>query len=371
MNYLITGKNYTSGLFQQLDKNEVRVINEEEIEKSDIVFYESDKLYVASESALDTVLKKSTENKQRLFTKILKNKLKFRNEIKQFFPEFYYKQISLNSLNNLKLSVGKEFIIKPSKGFFGTAVRKINSETDLNFLQNELAEELKNNTVFFSEAVLSKNTFIIEEFVEGEEYAVDMFYNNIGIPIIVNIYRHPFHINDAYFHSIYYTGRDIFNEYKQIFEEIFVNFNKKFGIKNFPIHCEFKINNEKIIPIEFNPLRFGGFGLADLTFYAFNINPFEYFFQNKEPNWNDIWNKSKSDYYAWILGYNAENIDIEEYSPNHPKYKNNLGEYIKYIELDYKKNPAFSIAYLKLNNLSEVEKYTTIEYTDYFIQNEK
>ena len=95
MNYLITGKNYTSGLFQQLDKNEVRVINEEEIEKSDIVFYESDKLYVASESALDTVLKKSTENKQRLFTKILKNKLKFRNEIKQFFPEFYYKQIQM------------------------------------------------------------------------------------------------------------------------------------------------------------------------------------------------------------------------------------------------------------------------------------
>ncbi len=369
MNYLITGKNYTSKLFKQLNTKTIKIIDENELKKLEISFDENDRLYVASESALDIVLKKSKDSQKKKVTEILKNKINFRKSIAKFHPNFYFKEISLDKLHLLKLEKGKKFVIKPSKGFFGTAVRVINSETDLLSLQNELAFEIKKNSAFFSEAVLSTNTFLIEEFAEGDEYAIDMFYNSDSEPVIMNIYRHPFHKNEKYFHSIYYTGKEFYNEIKERFLEIFNQYNSVFKVQNYPIHCEFKINGENVIPIEFNPLRYGGFGLADLTFHAFKFDPFNYFFEDIEPDWNYIWKNSKYKYFAWALGYNGEGLDVKRFIPDHQKYKKFVQNYFEYVELDHTINPAFSIAYFPFNDLSRVQNFLEIEYKDYF--NEK
>jgi ATP-grasp domain len=47
----------------------------------------------------------------------------------------------------------------------------------------------------------------------------------------------------------------------------------------FPIHAELKLMKGELFPIEFNPMRFGGLGLGDLSYYAFGINPYKYYFE--------------------------------------------------------------------------------------------
>ena len=53
---------------------------------------------------------------------------------------------------------------------------------------------------------------------------------------------------------------------------------------------EVRIDNEgKIIPIEINPLRFGGWcTTGDLSWHAYGINSYEYFFKQIKPNWDEI-----------------------------------------------------------------------------------
>src|SRR5262249_44395825 len=148
-------------------------------------------------------------------------------------------------------------------------------------------QELESNLKFFSTSVLSPGEFFVEEYIEGEEYAVDMFYNEIGEPVIVNIYHHPIPQKFEYLHALYYTSADVFTLLHDRAVEFFRQFNESLGARAFPIHGEFKFDGKRLVPIELNPIRFGGFGLADLTYHAFGFNHFEHFFRDKQPNWQD------------------------------------------------------------------------------------
>jgi hypothetical protein len=59
---------------------------------------------------------------------------------------------------------------------------------------------------------------------------------------------------------------------------------KELHLKNFPAHAEVRIDeNGKIIPIEVNPLRFGGFcTTADLLGVTLGFNEYKCFYENKK-----------------------------------------------------------------------------------------
>ena len=40
--------------------------------------------------------------------------------------------------------------------------------------------------------VVNSTKFLIEEMIEGEEYAVDAYFDRDGEPVILNIFQHPF-----------------------------------------------------------------------------------------------------------------------------------------------------------------------------------
>jgi phosphoribosylamine-glycine ligase len=43
----------------------------------------------------------------------------------------------------------------------------------------------------FPENVLNTSNFIIEEFIRGEEYAIDYYYDNNGDAVLLNVLHHP------------------------------------------------------------------------------------------------------------------------------------------------------------------------------------
>ena len=378
MNYLITGKGYISKLVTKIEtenkikgkiknKDKIKVISEEEFKNSELILKASDKVYAPTESALEIILERSEDKTFVNAVNMLKDKYKFRELMNNLYPDFFFTKTTINELENIKLDRDKKFIVKPTKGFFGTAVRELNKHTNISKIAVEIRDELAENLRYFPESILSKNELIIEQFVEGEEYAVDMYFNENGKPEILNIYHHPLSEKNEYFNVLYYTNKEIFERFYDRLNTIFIELNEHLNITNFPIHAEFKLENEALIPIEMNPLRFGGFGLADLAYHAFGFNPFDAFFNNFKPNWKQIWTERNENHFGWILGYNGTDIDVNTHEPDHETYQEYLGDILHYVKIDYKKNPAFSIAYVKDNCPKSLQRLLKIEFNDFFV----
>ncbi|MBT3755247.1 MAG: ATP-grasp domain-containing protein [Candidatus Cloacimonetes bacterium] len=366
MNYIITGKGYISELTTQIE-DDVTIISEGDFKSSEFKLDSTDKIYAPTESALEIILQRSIDATFVNAVNMLKDKYKFRKLMSNMYPDFYFRKIGLEDVETTELDRDKKYIIKPVKGFFGTAVKELNKDTNIKKIVKEIRSELEENTKYFSESVLSKNELIIEQFVEGEEYAVDMYYNDHGEPEILNIYHHPLPDNNNYFHVLYYTNNDIFTKFYDRLKTIFIQLNQQLNIKNFPIHAEFKLENEELVPIEMNPLRYGGFGLADLTYHAFGFNPFNAFFSNFKPNWHEIWDKRNENHFGWVLGYNGTDINVEIHTPDDKAYLHFLGETIHYVEIDYKENPVFSIAYIKDSCPKSLQRLLKTEFNDFFV----
>ncbi|MDP8269340.1 MAG: ATP-grasp domain-containing protein [Candidatus Tenebribacter davisii] len=366
MNYIITGKGYISELIKQEDQ-EVKIISEDDLSNSLITLKTGDKIYAPTESALEVILDRSNNTVFINAVEMLKDKFKFRQMMSDMYPDFYYRMVSLDELGSIDLDREKKYIVKPVKGFFGTAVKELNKNTDITKIVKEIRSELDENTKYFSESVLSKNDLIIEQFVEGEEYAIDMYFNEDGKPEILNIYHHPLPEKNEYFHVLYYTNKEIFAKFYDELETIFINLNRYLNITNFPIHAEFKLEDEKLIPIEMNPLRYGGFGLADLTYYAFGFNPFNAFFSNIKPDWQQIWAKRNEYNFGWVLGYNGTDIDVNVHTPDDEAYLHYLGDTMHYVEIDHKTNPVFSIAYVKDQCSKSLKRFLKTEFNDFFV----
>jgi len=365
MNYIITGSGYVSEKINDCGKD-VIVISEQDFAASNILLKANDKIFSPTESALEFILQHS---EYRLFSNAvnnLKDKFEFRNLMSNLYPDFFYKKINLNNLKTANLDRTKSYIIKPNKGFFGTAVKTLKPETDLSTTVSEMKAELENNKKYFSENILSADEMIIEQLAVGEEYAVDMYFDDKGAPVILNIYHHPIPEKREYFHVLYYTNRYLFDRFHKALTLIFSDLNKHLRITDFPIHAEFILEDEVLVPIEMNPLRFGGFGLADLTYYAFGFNPLKAYFENSKPNWKAIHSKKRKKNFGWILGYNGTDIDVNLQTPNHKKYKTYLGNVLHYVTTDYQNLPVFSVAYVEDNSAESLLRLLKTEFNDFF-----
>ena len=366
MNYIITGNIYPSPLIKNFkNKENYIVMSENELKNSDIVFSDDDKIYCPDETSVP-FLKGKISDKRWNELEIIKNKNQCRILLKDLYPDFFFTTVKLDDLSNAHLPEGKSYIVKPQKGFFGVGVRKIDNKNDLKKISDDIRQEILNNTGHFSDDIFTQNDFIIEEYIEGEEYSFDLFYDNNGIPVFTSMCRHPESKHPEYFHLLYYISKEIYDKYYKQAVIIFTEFNKTLHLKNVPIHAEFKANNGKLMPIEFNVPRFGGFGLGDLPFYAFGENPYAHFFNGTAPDWENIFEKNKDKYFGWVLCYNGKNADLDNEVPNYDKLKNDLGKVLFLDRVDYKNNPVFAIAFIEMNTKEEINRVLSIDFDDYF-----
>ncbi|WP_287273102.1 MULTISPECIES: ATP-grasp domain-containing protein [unclassified Okeania] len=147
-----------------------------------------------------------------------------------------------------------------------------------------ITEEIAQTKNLYPESVLNTNSLIIEEYIDGEEFAVDAYYNSIGKPVILGIFKHIFSSDNSVSQRVYCLFKEII---ESNLEEL-TNFLEKIGdfarVKNFPVHIELRRNSNGILlPIEVNPIRFGGWcTTADLSFLAYGFNPYLYFYYQKK-----------------------------------------------------------------------------------------
>jgi len=326
-------------------------------------------VYLNSENAIAWIMKNIGSSKLIGQIQQFKDKARFRELVKYSFPDFFYKTVELEDIQHLSLEgIDFPFVIKPSLGFFSLGVHVVHNMTEWNNAKNELNFKTLQN--IYPVEVLNTSKFIIEEYIEGDEYAVDCYFNNEGEVVILNILLHKFSSGTDISDRVYSTSKDIILKYKNDIEEFVLLIGNKSGLRNFPAHIEIRIDtNGRITPIEVNPLRFGGWcTTADLSWYAFGINSYNYFINNLKPDWEQIFkNRSNKKYSIVVLnnnsGFAASEITHFDYDLLAQDFENAL--IIR--KLDINIHPVFGFIFTEtspdneeeLNNIlvSDLKKY--------------
>ncbi|MDX1828251.1 MAG: ATP-grasp domain-containing protein [Lutibacter sp.] len=268
-------------------------------------------IYSNSENAISWVeenLKFSNRPKE---INLFKNKLKLRETIKELFPNYFFKGLNFSELETTSVENFKfPCILKPTVGFFSLGVHKVSNFNEWTKKVLKIKSEITEIKKYYPNGVVNTNHFIAEECIEGEEFAVDCYFNADKKPIILNITHHLFSSGDDVSDRVYSTSTTIIKTYLEKVQLFMEKLAEKVNLTNFPIHIEIRIDkNGKIIPIEVNPLRFGGWcTTADLAYHAYGFNAYHYFLTGQKPDWDKIFKESKNKIYSLVALDNNSGI---------------------------------------------------------------
>ena len=141
------------------------------------------------------------------------------------------------------------------------------------------------------------------------------------------------------------------------------------GLRDFPLHIELRVDkNNRLVPIEVNPIRFAGWCTADIAYYAYGINVHRYFLEGLEPDWKEILkckdeaqeSEKDNSTYCLLIAKKPDEIkteDIEAFD-----YEGFVSCFEKPLELgklDYRQYPVFAFLFTETrnNNWEEIERY--------------
>lgn len=281
--------------------------------------------------------------------------------MESLYPDYFYREVSLGELEDLDITqIPKPFIIKPSVGFFSLAVCKVENIESWKDAKQEIYDSLDTVRSLFPTEVIDPESFIIEEFIKGEEYAFDAYYNQVGQPIILSVYKHVFASEEDVSDRLYITSADIVREYEPRFRKFLESLGRLTELRNFPLHVEVRIDDkETLVPIEINPMRFGGMcTTADLAFHAYGFNPYEYCFAQQEPEWDELLVGREENVYGLVVLNNSTGTEPHkirgfDYERLQKKFENVL----EIRKVDYREFHFFGFVFIK----SRKENYRELE----------
>lgn len=318
-------------------------------------------IYTTSENAIGWIAKNLAFNHLPQKIDLFKDKVKFRTLIKPLYPDFYYAEVQLDELDGLSVeNIPIPFIIKPSVGFFSMGVHKVTGPEKWEQIKDTIKSEVLSAKDLYPKEVLNTTSFIIEQCIEGEEFAFDAYFNATGEPVILNIFKHIFSSSEDVSDRVYISSKEIIENNLEQFSEFLREIGKLSGVKNFPVHVELRLDQSgSMLPIEINPMRFGGWcTTADMTYFAYGFNPYVLYFSQGRPDWASVLKNKEGTLYSIIVLDNATGIEGDRITGFN--YDLLLSQFEKPLDLrkiDYKEYPVFGFLFTETaeDNFSELE----------------
>lgn len=322
----------------------------------------SQPIYSNSENALSWIKEHIGESELSKQINILKDKAEFREHIKVLFPDFKFRKIKFESIKDMATEeLSFPFVIKPSIGFLSLGVYIVENESDWIKAKEEITSQ--NITSIFPKNVLDTSYFILEDFIQGEEYAIDYYHNEKGEVVLLNVLHHLFLSGTDTSDRVYSTSKAIVNQHKAELEQFLSIIGNKLNLTNFPAHAEVRIDkNGKIVPIEINPLRFGGWcTTGDLSGIALGINSYKYYFENGCPNWDAIFRGKENKIFSVIVLDNNSGIkptDIAEF--DYKALADDFENPLLIRQIDINKYPLFGFVFAETDTKNKEELYNIL-----------
>ena len=325
------------------------------------------RIYTVSENSLDWIYRHVPDEELIRCIDLMKDKVKFREMMGDLYPDFFYREVGISALADVDFEeLNLPFILKPSVGFFSVGVYTITSRKDWNLAVAEILENAREWGKSFPDKVVGNSTFILEEYIDGEEYAIDAYYDEAGKPVILNIMKHDFSSISDVSDRLYYTSKEIIEEKLTVFTDFLEEANRHIGARNFPMHAEVRVSGARIMPIEFNPMRFAGWCCTDLAYFAFGLRTYVYYLKNEKPDWETLLAGKENKLFTLIVldkpeGFRSGNAF------DYPKVCASFKKVLHLRRLDYEKQPVFGFLFTETDaadreELDRIMKSDLLEY---------
>lgn len=301
-------------MVETLEKNEIPVLKNEMAQLrmgngkvlSDHEFCEEykkiGKIYTVSENALGWIYEHIDNQRFLDSISIVKDKSAFRRICRDIYPDFFFKELNISEMKQANTQEIKfPCVIKPSVGFLSKGVFVVHNAEEYQKAVDNILTEFSKAGNDFPEFVVGRSRFLIEEYIHGEEYAVDAYYDENEKPVILNIFHHKFMNESDTSDRLYLTNKGLFDRYEEPFTHFLTNINKTLHLTNFPMHIEFRYDGQRAVPIEINPLRFTGFCLNELQVFVSGCHPMVSFLKGRRVSKEEMWNGKEDLTYAFTV----------------------------------------------------------------------
>lgn len=301
---------------------------------------------------------------------LFKNKVKFRELLQRLYPELYFKSVKFEELDEIRVEeIEKPFIIKPAVGFFSLGVHKVSTNEEWDSVLKSIKAEVEEIKKLYPTSVLNVENFIIEGNIEGDEFAVDAYFNRGGKPVVLNIFKHIFSSENDVSDRIYFTSKTVIETYREAIEDLLKEIGKLAGLRNFPLHLELRIaEDRKIQPIELNPMRFAGLCVTDIAYFAYGINTYRYFMEQLEPDWDKVLADKEGKSFCLVMLSKSEDLNLKDVKSFN--YEKLLSDFEKPLELrkaDHEKRGYFGYMFTETrdSNWNEIERILKSDLKEY------
>ena len=328
-------------------------------------------LYTNSENTINWIEKNLASTKLPSKIQVFKNKIKFRELLKAIFPDYFFKGIKFEELVDLSMeNIKFPFVIKPAVGFFSLGVHKVDNPDEWPEVLDKITNDIAEIRSFYPNEVVDTSNFIIEECIEGEEFAMDCYFDKERKPVILSIYHHLFSTGKDINDRVYTTSKEIIETHLPDMQKFLDNLSALINLKNFPFHAEVRIDkNGSVIPIEVNPMRFGGWcTTADLSYFAFGFNSYLYFFNGIKPNWDELFKNGKNKKYSLVLLDNNSRIPENKIASfNYDLLLSDFENPMELRKVDFNEYPFFGVLFVEtsMGNENELDQILSSDLKKY------
>lgn len=331
----------------------------------------SPRILTTSENALPQILDAIPGSELAARVDLFKDKLAFRRATASLHPDIEFRGISMEGLAETNpADFPYPCVIKPSVGFFSMAVHPLFGPEAWADTVKEIEAEVAAARGVYPTSVVDTSVFIVEQMLEGEEFAVDGYFDSDGLPVILGVFQHLFASGHDVSDRVYVTSREIIEDCLPAFTGYLTALGRVTGCHDFPFHVELRRDGSGVLrPIEVNPLRFGGWcTTADLTAQAFGLDPYLAWFRAEVPDWPAILADRSGQTYAIVVLDNSTGIEASEIrSFDLDAVCARFGHVIEARPIDYREYPVFGFLFVRTpsSDLSELEAILASNLAEY------
>ncbi len=286
---------------------------------------------------------------------LFKNKVAFRKLLASKYPNFFYKSYDFEQLKRVDIeNLPYPIVLKPVFGYGSEGVCKCN---DANKVRAYMKE-------FECSDGASDMQFLIKQYIDGQEYAIDYYYDETGNPVILNIFTRNFMDSEDIGNGIYYTSKKVMSSTPSKFYTYLKNFGKNFRLMNMPLHLKLRITVKgEIVTIEINPLRFAGEGTIELVYYAYQINPYEYYINKRKRDWEQVISNMDDAIYSFTCAEINRDIKRSQVERiHHAALKKEFKEILDYRVLPIESRTTFAVIFFKSPSIEEHKHILNLDF---------
>jgi len=301
---------------------------------------------------------------------LFKDKLAFRDLVADLYADYRYFEVPLSALRAFDpSSLRAPFIVKPAVGFFSLAVHVVASADAWPSVVAEIEREVQAFASLYPEQVLRLDRFVVEEVIEGEEFAVDAYFDADGAPVLIDIYAHLFVSADDVSDRVYLTSAETVARLGPPALEFLAEVGRRAGLSDFPVHAELRFDDAgRVAPIEVNPMRFGGWCAADLAHFAYGVNPYRCYLLGERPDWTRIAAETTGRTTALIVSDLPSSVDLAAIeSVDYGRFAARFSNVLDLRPMDFNRYPVFAFTFVEVpsDDLSELHAVLGADLREY------